>query len=387
MMLKTLLAALFLMNFSGSSTFNTLQPIPEPAPKTVINTANGKAKIQVVLLLDTSNSMDGLIDQAKAQLWKMVNKLAGAKKDNMDVELEIALFEYGNQGLSGTTGFIRRVQTLGTDLDGLSEKLFELKTNGGDEYCGWVIQTALDSIQWATDQNHLQVVIIAGNEPFDQGPVNFRQSCEHAAQKGILINTIHCGDQATGISTFWKEGADIGKGKFLTIDTGQKVIQISTPYDEKIIKLNERLNKTYFGYGRKGDEMKIRQSTQDKNAASYGTANVAQRAAAKSKSSYKNADWDIVDAAENDKKFVENVKKEDLPKELQDKSKEELSKEIDRLKTEREAIRAELSALEKQMQAYITEEMKKQASTQTLDNALIQTVADQAKMKGFIFID
>ena len=35
--------------------------------------------IMLALLLDTSNSMDGLIDQAKSQLWKIVNELAAAK--------------------------------------------------------------------------------------------------------------------------------------------------------------------------------------------------------------------------------------------------------------------------------------------------------------------
>ena len=30
-------------------------------------------KIQVAILLDVSNSMDGLIEQAKAQLWNMVS--------------------------------------------------------------------------------------------------------------------------------------------------------------------------------------------------------------------------------------------------------------------------------------------------------------------------
>jgi hypothetical protein len=35
-----------------------------------------KAKVQIALLLDTSNSMDGLIDQAKSQLWKIVNEMA-----------------------------------------------------------------------------------------------------------------------------------------------------------------------------------------------------------------------------------------------------------------------------------------------------------------------
>ncbi|MEO7992108.1 MAG: hypothetical protein ABI663_21325, partial [Chryseolinea sp.] len=35
--------------------------------------------IMLALLLDTSNSMDGLIDQAKSQLWRIVNEVAAAK--------------------------------------------------------------------------------------------------------------------------------------------------------------------------------------------------------------------------------------------------------------------------------------------------------------------
>ena len=38
-----------------------------------------KQNIKVALLLDTSNSMDGLIDQAKAQLWEIVNEFSYAK--------------------------------------------------------------------------------------------------------------------------------------------------------------------------------------------------------------------------------------------------------------------------------------------------------------------
>ena len=46
-----------------------------------------KSSIQLALLLDTSNSMDGLIDQAKSQLWKIVNELATTKKDRHPVDL------------------------------------------------------------------------------------------------------------------------------------------------------------------------------------------------------------------------------------------------------------------------------------------------------------
>ena len=46
-------------------------------------TADGAGKpknniVKIALLLDTSNSMDGLINQAKAQLWDIVNKFSHA---------------------------------------------------------------------------------------------------------------------------------------------------------------------------------------------------------------------------------------------------------------------------------------------------------------------
>ena len=92
--------------------------------------------IMVALLLDTSNSMDGLIDQAKSQLWKIVNEMAAAKsRDGKRPNIKIALYEYGNNGLSSSEGHIRQVSPLTEDLDFISEKLFSLTTNGGEEYC------------------------------------------------------------------------------------------------------------------------------------------------------------------------------------------------------------------------------------------------------------
>jgi hypothetical protein len=40
-------------------------------------------RIQIAILLDTSSSMDGLIDQAKTQLWKVVNTFIEAKHDRI----------------------------------------------------------------------------------------------------------------------------------------------------------------------------------------------------------------------------------------------------------------------------------------------------------------
>lgn len=390
-MSKMILTALL---FCLHSAF-TCQSSPDKHAAAVGNTrfasqplATGKSKIQVALLLDTSNSMDGLIDQAKAQLWKMVNRLADAQRQNEGITLEIALYEYGNDGLDAAVGHIRLVHPLSTDLDGLSEKLFNLKTNGGEEYCGWVIKTSVIELPWSNTPDDLRIIVIAGNEPFHQGPVDFRNSCGLANDKGIIINTIHCGDYATGVNGEWKTGADLGKGKYMIIDTDKKVVHINTPYDARIIECNERLNRTYIGYGHEGEMKKERQVMQDKNAASYGASNVAQRAAAKSKSTYKNEDWDVVDAAKADEKFVEKLQAEEMPAEFKGKSKEEIKKEIEKLSAERETIRKELAELEKKMAAYIAEETKKQgAGEETLDNVLIQTVVEQAKSKGFVFVE
>src|SRR3984885_15967920 len=72
--------------------------------------------VQIALLLDTSNSMDGLIAQAKTQLWGVVNEFARAKKHGRTPRLEVALFEYGNNRLSPEVGFVRLVLPFTDDL-------------------------------------------------------------------------------------------------------------------------------------------------------------------------------------------------------------------------------------------------------------------------------
>ena len=82
---------------------------------------SNKQFIKVALLLDTSNSMDGLIDQAKAQLWEIVNELSYAKCEGERPNLQIALYEYGNDRLNSDEGYIRQVIGFSDDLDDISK--------------------------------------------------------------------------------------------------------------------------------------------------------------------------------------------------------------------------------------------------------------------------
>ena len=133
-----------------------------------------QSKIQVALLLDTSGSMNGLIEQAKGQLWKIVNELATSTKDGHRPQIEIALYQYGNNGISPAKGHIEQISPLTSDLDIISEKLFRLTTDGGEEYCGKVIQTSLDELKWSKKDEDLKMIFIAGNESFAQGPTTIK---------------------------------------------------------------------------------------------------------------------------------------------------------------------------------------------------------------------
>jgi hypothetical protein len=95
--------------------------------------------------------------------------LARAKRNGRHPLLEVALFEYGNNGLRESEGWLRMVSDLTTDLDRISKRLFGLTTAGGDEYCGAVIGRAVGKLSWSRSDDVLKVIYIAGNEPFDQG--------------------------------------------------------------------------------------------------------------------------------------------------------------------------------------------------------------------------
>lgn len=345
-------------------------------------------KIQVALLLDTSGSMDGLIEQAKSQLWKLVNELATSKRNGKVPQIELALYEYGKSTLPANEGYLRAIVPLTNDLDLVSEKLFALRTNGGDEYCGWAIKDATERLAWSDNNKDLKIIIIAGNESFAQGEVDYKVSCKNAITNGIVVNTIYCGDCKEGINLLWRDGADRAEGKYMCIDQNSTVAHIETPYDKELGQLNDSLNTTYIAFGREGAARQQRQVAQDANAGNYGSANIASRAVAKSKkSTYNNASWDAVDAAAENEDFIEKVEEEALPEEMQKMDMEERKAYISKKSEQREAIQKAIQEAAKKREQYIAEERKKssEATDNTLDAVMLKTIREQATKKGYQF--
>ena len=346
-----------------------------------------KPLVQIAILLDTSSSMDGLIEQAKGQLWKICNEFIKARQNGVAPEVQVALYEYGKSSLSQESGWIRRIQPLTTDLDKISEELFALRTNGGDEFCGWVIKQAVNDLEWSPRSDVYKVIFIAGNEPFTQGPVNYVESCKAAISKGIIVNTIHCGPEAEGISTKWKDGAVIADGKFLVIDQNRAVVSIEAPQDKEIARLGEELNKTYLAFGAAGRAGAERQKGQDANAAALAPASgaVVQRAVAKASANYQNSTWDLVDAAKEENFDVSKLKTEQLPAEMRKMSVTERKAFIEKNATERGELQKKVQQLNAERDKYVAQRRKETSGADTLDAAVISAVRGQGAKRGLVF--
>lgn len=365
----------FILSFSLPLTHKT----EIEAPKKIKNSP----KIQAAILLDVSNSMDGLIEQAKAQLWTMVNVMGKAKCKGETPQIEIALYEYGRDNNDVTKGYVKQITPFTSDLDNLSQKLFELNTHGGQEYCGYVIHTSLNELNWDTTSYSYKVIFISGNEDFLQGNISYTLACTEAKKKGVIVNTIYCGDRLQGIKEHWNLLGECGNGSFTNINSDAKPEDIPTPYDSTLITLNNKLNGTYIYYGASGRSKKELQGSMDVANLSVNSYAGVNRAVSKaSPKTYKNSTWDLVDARDDDKKILDKVDPKTLPDSLQKKNKAELEAIISQKSDERNSIQKEILDINKKRETYIANEKMKKLKTgnnsQTLESEVEKIIREQA---------
>lgn len=377
---KALTAAILILT---GTIFLSLDTIKKTSEITLADKTSS-TKIQVAILLDVSNSMDGLIEQAKAQLWNMVNVMGKAEgTNNQSPEIEIALYEYGRTTNDSKQGYIKQINGFIKDLDDLSKNLFKLTTNGGDEYCTNVIYTSLNELTWDVAATNYKVIFIAGNEDFLQGDVSFSKACEEAKKKGVIINTIYCGDRNQGLKEHWNL-PECGNGSFTNINQDAKIQDIPTPFDSMIITLNDQLNKTYVAYGAAGAASFEKQGEVDKLNYSSNKSAMLKRAAVKGQSKlYRNSGWDLVDAFDDDSSFIAKVDLKTLTGELKNKSRADLLKYVTEKKNQRGNIQKNIAELNTKRESFLAAERARAATNKseaTLESEVERIIKQQARL-------
>ena len=83
-----------------------------PAPLLAAPPAERAKPVDVVLCLDTSGSMDGLIDSAKIRLWALVNDLAKMQPAPSDSPPNVAPKRGPSRSCSMPPGIIKRANVI-----------------------------------------------------------------------------------------------------------------------------------------------------------------------------------------------------------------------------------------------------------------------------------
>ena len=344
-------------------------PAAPPKPKT----------IDVALCLDTSNSMDGLIDSARRKLWAIVNDLA---RTEPAPRLRVGLYSFGNDTYAKDAGWVRKDLDLTTDLDEVYRQLYALRTKGGTEYAARVGRDALQGLGWSDDPDAIRILFVCGNEAATQDPTLALEAVAAAAKaKKVFLNTIYCGPATDGLYPAWKQFAALAGGKAANIDQEGARPDPATPFDADLGKLSTKINETYVWYGAKGDMARRNQVAQDANAAREAAGVAAERGLTKAGGCYNCADSDLIDRMLTDKTFdLKKIKDEELPEDMKKMKPEEREAHLKKKAAERAAIQKQIAELAAKRAKFIADERKKEptsAADQAFDEALKTVLREQ----------
>jgi Mg-chelatase subunit ChlD len=338
--------------------------------------------VDVVVMLDTSGSMENLLDATRARVWDVVNELGRMKPTP---ELRVGLVSFGTDKATEDQGFIIQHLDLTDDLDEVYAELMGLTIGGGTELVGRALNEALDGMRWSPEYNALRVVFVAGNESADQGVEDddFRIAARAARDRDIIVNALYAGNRDQGVVEKWHEVARAGEGNFTAIDPSTGSIQIAAPQDDLLLELNGSLNTTYVPYGEKGQNGLANQVAQDSNASRLGVQSCSSRIVAKGGALYNNASWDLVDRTLEEGFDWNSLSLADLPEEMQSMTVDEKVEFIGAKRTQREDIQREIQAASDAREMFVKKVIADRIGEAGLGEAMRKVIREQAMAKGF----
>jgi Mg-chelatase subunit ChlD len=363
-----------------------------PAPSKPVPPRD-KPVIELVFVLDTTGSMGGLIQAAKDKIWSIANTMATAKPAP---EIRIGLVGYRDRG----DAYVTTLSEMTPDLDRVYQTLMEYRAEGGGDGPESVNQALYDAVHkntWSTDSKRTyKVIFLVGDAPPHMDYANdipYAITCDAAARKGIIINTIQCGAMTETVP-FWKDIARRCDGTYFQVSQDGDANAYETPYDTEISKTSKRLEETKLYYGDRSfrtRNAKKLEAVKDIYASASPSA-VAKRSSFNlSASGSENflGEQELVDSVTRGKVNLDDIKKEELPEPLQKMTPAERKKRVEALREDRKKITHELKILSEKRQAYIEAQVRKEKGKgeNSLDMKLYRCIKAQASKKSITYTD
>ena len=391
---KVLAIALFALTLGAVIYYPSLKARnidPNPVLTAHLVAPAGNPKVDVVFVLDTTGSMSGLIQTAKDKIWSIATTMASAQPTP---EIRIGLVAYRDRG----DQYVTRVVDLSDDLDSVYATLMDFQAGGGGdtpESVNQALYDAVHDISWSQDSQAYQVVFLVGDAPphMDyQDEVKYPEIVAAAAQKGIVINTIQCGELGVTAGP-WTQIASLGHGKFFQVEQAGSAVAMTTPYDAELAALSAKLDDTrlYFGSEEEKEKMASKVAATDKLHASSSVESRARRATFNMSAGGRTnllGQNDLVDGIATGAVKLEELDEADLPAAMKPMAPAEQEAYVEELAQERSQLQRQMRELADDRDSYITKKVKEDGGYKdSLDQKIYETVAEQAVVAGLEYED
>ena len=267
---------------------------------------------------------------------------------------------------------------------------------GGDspESVNKALNDAVNKMSWSEGEQAYKVVFLIGDAPphMDYNEVQYPQTVASAMEKGIVINTIQCGNMPMTVGP-WTQIASLGHGKFFQVEQAGGAVAYSTPYDEKIATLSAKLDGTRLYYG--NDEEKAKMASKvaatDKLEANASVASRARRGVFNSSvagTANMLGENELVEAVAKGDVVLEDIEAEALPAALKPMAPEEQRAYVASLADERFELRRQIQTLSEDRDGYLAKKVEEDGGRKdSLDQKLYDAVKEQAGKAGFEYED
>ncbi len=364
-------------------------PTPVTAAPNIAEIAQLNNSIEVAFVLDTTGSMSSLIQGAKENIWSIASSMASAESAPT---IKMGLVGYRDRG----DQYVTKISDLSDDLDsGYGTLMNFTAAGGGDapESVNKALYDAVTKMSWGQDDGTYRVIFLVGDAPPKMSyndEMQYPEIVELARKKGIVINTIQCGQQASTTAP-WKQIASLSQGRFFQVEQSGSAVAISTPFDEKLAALSTQLDQTRLFYGSEKVQARkrLKQAASDKFNRTASPASAAKKAEFNiSRSGARNfsGDNELLGDLDSGKVSLEEIAVKELPSELRELEQDERQQVLAKKAEDRKKIKQQIAELAAKRSDYVKKELAKTDKAESsLDNQIYQTVRAQAKNKGLVY--
>ena len=389
MTVLTLAAGLALATGTHAQVSSQLMPIENIEPALTLAAAPISAEkpvIEVVFVLDTTGSMSGLLQGAKEKIWSIANAISTAQPTP---DIKIGLVGYRDRGDAYIT--VRTAMT--SDLDAIYSDLMKYEAGGGGdgpESVNQALNEAVTLFEWSSDANALKLIYLVGDAPphMDyQDDVRYHDSCAIAAEAGIIINTIQCGNMS-GTDVIWQEIARLSEGEYFAIDRTGGMLAVATPYDEELARLGADLDGTLLAYGDKEERevlySKLAASEEiDASAPAGALADRARYKAGEAGADSLTGRQELVRDIAEGRTNLDDIKENELPEIMQTMTPEERVAYVQEQQSRRDELRRQITEIDGRRQAFLKDALAEHSDG--FDQKVMVALRLQAAKKGIVY--